>query len=178
MYTDIENVLMLNETSLKLIVPEISPDVHPDFLSRSILMEQKKTIRPLLGYDLYNELCLQISGNTLTTENRYLLENYIVIILSLSVAKRVVLKTSYQIENSGLRKKFSDSSELATSEEISYYNTALYQDDIDHFINEMIKYIKINQSLYPLFFLKTDQRKNSTDYNRQLYNFGFNISKI
>ena len=177
MSQDIFNVLLLTEASIKILIPEISPAMDGDLISRLISIEQNKTIRPLLGYTFYNELLTQVSGSTLTDANEYLLNNYIVMILALSVFNRLVITSSYQVENTGVRKKYSESSELASLQEQSYYRQQI-QDDRDFWINEMVKFICDNQADYPLYYQRTDTRLNTADPQRRKYGFGFNISKI
>lgn len=177
MNTDIVNTLLLDENTLKVLIPEISPAVDPDHITRFISMEQNKGIRPLFGYQFYNEILSQVSGSTLTTANKYLLDNYILMILSLKVFKRTILSSSYQLENTGLKKKFSNSSENSSEKEISNYRQII-QDDIDYFINEMYKFLDANYDEFPTYFSQNDTRQNTNDPNRRKYSFGFNISKI
>lgn len=175
MITDINDTLLLDEATIKLLIPEISPSVDPTMLKRFIQLEQNKHIRPLLGYTYFNQLLTEVKANTLTTANKYLLDNYVLMILSLFVFKRLIYSSSYQVENTGLRKKFSESSEIAEFKELDFYRTNL-QDDIDFYINEMIKFIDMNATDYTSYFNNTDSRCNTADPERRRYNF--QIGKI
>lgn len=175
MIVDINDVLMVDEATIKLLVPEISPSVDPTLLKRFIQLEQNKHIRPLLGYDLFNQLLTEIKANNLTVANKYLLDNYLVMILALFVFKRLIYTSSYQVENTGLRKKYSESSEIAEFREMDFYRTNI-QDDIDFYINSMIKFIDANPTEYTLYFNNTDPRCNTETPERRRYNF--QIGKI
>ena len=85
---------------------------------------------------------------------------------------------SDELENAGLRKKYSDVSEIAEQTEIAYVRSII-QTDLDFYKNEMIKYICNNQSKYPLYYNDTDARNANTDNKRSRgYDTGWNISSI
>ena len=178
MATDNVYFPLITTTQLKSLISEINNNISDDYIENVIMIEQKKQIRALLGYSLYNQIQLGVSGSTLSTADQTLYDDYIKLILAYSVYKRLVVSMSYQLENAGLRKKYSDVSELAEQTEISYVRSMI-QDDLDFYKNEMIKYICNNQSLYPLYYNDTDARNANTDNKRSRgYDTGWNISSI
>lgn len=169
---------LITATQLKTLISEINDNISNDYIQFVIETQQKKEIRHLLGYSLYNDIQEQVSGGTLSTANDTIYEDYLKMILALYCYKRLLVSMTYQLENAGLRKKYSDVSEVAESSEIRYVRSEV-QDDIDFYKKELIKYICENQSSYPLYYNDTDDRNNSVDNKRAKgYNFGWNISKI
>lgn len=169
---------LITAQQLKSLISTINDNILDDYIETLIEIEQKKSIRPLLGYSYYNEIQEQLSGNTLTTDNEIIYDDYLKLILSYSVYKRLVVDMSYQLENSGLRKKYSDVSEVADPSELTYVRKMI-QEDLDFYKTEMIKYIQENVSKYPLYFNDTDSRWNTRNNNRTKgYDFNWNIRKI
>lgn len=173
-----EKIPLLKEGTVKMLVPEINANVDGNLLKRLIVTEQEKALKPILDYCLYDEIYTQVTTNTLSAANQILMDDYIAMILSLSVYKRLVLSSTFQIENTGLRKKLSDNSEGASRNDISFMQQNI-GDDITYYTRELTKYICDNQSTYPLYFNCTDGRLNTIDRNRhQGGSLGFNVSKV
>lgn len=169
---------LITSTQLKSLISEINNAISSDYIDYVIKIEQVKNIRQLLGYSFYNEIQNQLSGSTLSTENELIYDDYLKMLLALYCYKRLVISMSFQLENAGLRKKYSDVSEVAETSEMSYVRSMI-QDDIDFYKKEMVKYICENQSSYPLYYNDTDDRYNSLDDKRiRGSKFGWNISKI
>jgi len=169
---------LITATQLKTLISEIDNAISDDYIGYVIKIEQVKQIRSLLGYSYYNQIQEGVSGSTLSTADQLIYDDYLKMILSLLCYKRLIISMTYQLENAGLRKKYSDVSEVAETGEMSYVRAEI-QDDIDFYKNEMIKYISNNQTTYPLYYSDTDARYNSVDDKRAKgYNFGWNISKI
>jgi hypothetical protein len=169
---------LISPTILKTLISEINNNISDDYIMTTIEMEQKKNIRPLLGYSFYNQIQEQYTGGTLTTANTIIYEDYVRVILAYLVYKRLINTMTYQLENSGLRKKYSDVSEVAEPNELVYIRKEI-QDDIDYYKKEMVKYLCENSSSYPLYINDTDDRYNSLDNARAKgFSFGWNISKI
>lgn len=202
---------LITPEQLKMLISTINNSISNDYIKSLIEIEQKKAIRPLLGYSLYNQIQEQysgytylstttttttlsgettttttLSGETTTTttttilsfspENEILYDDYLKMILAYSVYKRLVIDMTYQLENNGLRKKFSDVSEVAEKTELTYVRNEI-QNDLDFYKTELIKYINNNRGDYPLYFNDTDSRYNSLNDSRvKGYDFNMNIS--
>jgi len=165
---------LITAQQVKYQLPEINDAIPNELLTQNIQIVQRMNIRPILGYDWYEQLETQTSASTVSTANQYILDEYLYMIISLQVQKRLIMTNSYQLENNGLRTKLSDVSELADTQDLTYYRSDL-QNDIDFLINEMIKYIDINQNDYPLFVSKTDPRENVKGTK---YNYGFSVGRV
>lgn len=167
---------LITATQLKSLITTINNNISDEFILTLIEIEQKKVIRPILGYSFYNEIQLQVSGDTLTSDNEIIYDDYLKLILAYSVYKRLIVDMTYQLENAGLRKKYSDVSESADPSELSYVRKMI-QEDLDFYKTELVKYVQQNVSKYPLYFNDTDSRWNTRDKQRNRgYNFGMNIS--
>jgi hypothetical protein len=165
--------LMINEAILRSLVPEVNNSIDSKLIVKNIEMQQEKVIRPLLGYDFYDEILTQILNDKLTVENKLLLDEYLTMILSLATYKRLLWSASYQLENNGLRSKTSDNSDAVNRNEIAFVANQV-QSDIDHFTGEFKRYICDNQSDYPTYNSDSEGRTAGNRNN----SLGFGISKI
>jgi len=168
---------LITAQEVKAELPEVNDAIPNELLTQNIEITQKMNIRPILGYSFYEQLETQVSSSTVSVANQYLLDEYLYMIHSLHVQKRLVMTNSYQLENNGLRVKLSDVSDLAETQDLTYYRSDL-QNDIDFLVNEMIKYIDSNQSDYPAYVTRSDPRENTADENRRRYNYGFSVGKV
>ena len=172
-----EKIPLLKTSTIKILIPEINSNIDDNLIKKNLVIEQDKKLRPIIGYCLYDELYTQITTDTLSVANKKLMDDYIVMILSLSVYKRILISTTFQVENNGLRVKLSDSSETASRNDVSFVSQSI-DDDINYYTQELIKYICDNQSDYPLYFNCNDGRGHIDRKRAQTGTLGFNISRI
>jgi len=168
---------LITASQVKSQLPEVNDAIPDELLTQNIEITQKMNLRPILGYDFYEQLETQVETGSTSTANQYLFDEYLYMIHSLYVQKRLVMTNSYQLENNGLRTKLSDVSDLAETQDLTYYRSDL-QNDIDFLVNEMIKYIDTNQSDYPSYVSRSDPRENTNDEGRRRYNYGFSVGKV
>jgi len=168
---------IMTAQQIKSTLPDVNDHIPNELITQHIKIVQQMKLRPILGYDYMYELQNQVSGSSLTTANQFILDEFLYMILALHVQRRLVMGQSYQLENNGLRMKLSDVSQLAETQDITYYRSYV-ENDIDFLVNEMLKYMDANQSDYPTFISRTDPRENTLDENRRDYNYGFNIGKV
>jgi hypothetical protein len=172
---------IMTAQQVKNTLPEINDNIPNELITQHVKIVQQMKIRPLLGYDYYEELEIQTSGNTsgstLTAANQFILDEYLYMIISLHVQMRLVMGNTYQLENAGLRVRLSDVSDAAQIQDMTYYRTDL-KNDIDFLINEMKKYIDANQSSYVTYTTRSDPRENTANENRRDYNYGFSLGKV
>lgn len=168
---------IITAQQVKDTLPEVNDNIPDELIVQHIKIAQQMKIRPILGYDYLYELQTQVSGNSVTTANQFILDNYLYMILALHVQLRLTINNTYQLENAGLRLKLSDVSNVAETADINLYRTWV-QNDIDFLVNEMIKFIDENQSDYPTFITRTDPRENTLNETRRNYNWGFGIGKV
>lgn len=157
---------LITSTEVKALIPEINSNIDNSYITYNIELAQKKWLRPLLGYGLYNQIVLEVSGGTISgnTADFIIYNDYLKIILALTTHQRLVSSMSYQLENNGLRIKISEvsnSTEMATQ---NYIKNNI-QNDIDFFKSELVEYICNNRADYPLYFNDTDARDDH--YNKK-----------
>lgn len=156
---------MLTPEELKVLIPEVNNNIENSYIEYNIELAQKQVMRPLLGYGLYNQILLELSGGTITdtgnTADNTIYNDYLKLILALSTYKRLVSSMHYHLENTGLRVKLTEVSDPTDLSQQSYYKNHI-QNDIDFFKSELIEYICNNRTLYPLYFNDTDDRDDHT----------------
>jgi hypothetical protein len=92
-------------------------------------------IKPSIGEIFYNELLIQIDEDTLTTQNRTIIEEYIEPIIAYDVLSESVYATCYKMKNEGLvegqQYRFSELTNLSKK----------YKADCDVYQSIMTKYL-------------------------------------
>jgi hypothetical protein len=126
-----------NNVDDKLVKPEIKT-------------AQDMYILPALGSALYNRLQAGITANNLTSDEITLLDNYVVDTLVNYVLSELPQGMSYQFYNKGLLRKQGDNSEYPSMQDmIDVANR--YRARAEFYKQRLIKYLKQNNVLYPLY---------------------------
>jgi hypothetical protein len=126
-----------NNVDDKLVKPEIKT-------------AQDMYILPALGSALYNRLQAGITANNLTSDEISLLDNYVVDTLVNYVLSELPQGMSYQFYNKGLLRKQGDNSEYPSMQDmIDVANR--YRARAEFYKQRLIKYLKQNNVLYPLY---------------------------
>jgi hypothetical protein len=126
-----------NNVDDKLVKPEIktAQDIY---------------ILPALGSALYNRIQAGITANNLTSDEISLLDNYVVDTLVNYVLSELPQGMSYQFYNKGLLRKQGDNSEYPSMQDmIDVANR--YRARAEFYKQRLIKYLKQNNVLYPLY---------------------------
>jgi len=126
-----------NNVDDKLVKPEIKT-------------AQDMYILPALGSALYNRIQAGITANNLTSDEISLLDNYVVDTLVNYVLSELPQGMSYQFYNKGLLRKQGDNSEYPSMQDmIDVANR--YRARAEFYKQRLIKYLKQNNVLYPLY---------------------------
>jgi hypothetical protein len=126
-----------NNVDDKLVKPEIKT-------------AQDMYILPALGSALYNRLQAGVTANNLTSDEITLLDNYVVDTLVNYVLSELPQGMSYQFYNKGLLRKQGDNSEYPSMQDmIDVANR--YRARAEFYKQRLIKYLKQNNVLYPLY---------------------------
>lgn len=72
------------------------------YIIPQIIKCQDFIIEPLLGEVKYNEIILQVSGNTVSAQNDILISEYIQPIIAYYVMSEVIYVTAYKFKNKGI----------------------------------------------------------------------------
>jgi len=87
---------IMTAQEVKDTLPDINDNIPDELLEQHIKIVQQMKIRPLLGYDYLYQLQTQVSGSSLSTANDFIMTEYLEMILSLHVQRRLVMGQSYQ----------------------------------------------------------------------------------
>lgn len=155
----------LTPTEIKSIVPSININISDTMIEEATFLIQETLICDSIGREWYEEFNTQISGGTLTEDNTYIFNNYIQYLLSYGVWQYLTITLSYQLNEAGLRIKSSDHSQLAESNDLSYYRSYI-QNLIDNKRKMMYDYIRLNSGKYPLYY-----SSKYGDEPKSIYNF-------
>lgn len=144
---------IMTNVEVKTYAPEINQSIQKVLVDSAILFTQDSLIKDSIGQEWYDQILSQLSGGTgyTTTENQYIIDNYLKHILAYGVWQYLAITLSLQLNDSGLRIKTSDHSQAAESKDIAFIRDFI-QNYIDSRRKEMKRYIDNNKTLYPLYY--------------------------
>jgi len=141
---------LITEAEIKEICTAIDQNIDPSFLNLYILAVQSNYVRPLLGKDLYNQIMTQAASNTLSTDNRTLVD-----LMKRPIAFWVwaesVWELTYRTTNAGVVASADDKFIVAEPHVIDA-QMERYKNYAENWWNNDVKeYLCDNPSLYPLY---------------------------
>lgn len=141
-------------------------DDNSDYKKLGFIIEtvQQIQIRALLGQNLYNELMIQSvpPATSLTTENKTLLDDYLLMIIALYVLSEAPVVFKYRFMNKNIVSQEADGTASASLDEIKHLND-VFTTKAQSLAATMVDYIKANQSLYPAYFNNTGIYQQTPD---------------
>jgi hypothetical protein len=143
-------VILISEKYLKNF-SSIDINVDSKNLLSSIYKAQENHLLPLLGTDLYNAICLQASGNTLTTLNSTLLNSYIRPCLAAYSIYELPDNLEFQITNTGIQELRSNNSDTTDESKFNKLKVKLLL-DAQSLAEKLSRYLIGNSSNYPLYY--------------------------
>lgn len=161
---------LLTATEVKTLCPMININIDDTLIEYTVELTQNTLLIDSIGQEFYEEIFGQKSGNTLTTNNQYLWNNFLQHIVALGTWLNLTINLSYQLNEAGLRVKTSDHSTLAEAGDIGFYRTYI-QNMIDNKRLALHNYIRFHQ-YYPLYY------SNKYGDNPQNNIFNFKIGKV
>lgn len=147
--------LFIDPETFYAMVPSARKVSDTQSMYYSIAMCQKKTIRDILGQDLYDDILAKYtlyvdSGTSMSTEYTYLMNNYLKPILSIDTYRRLIDVLSNKLGDAGLR-TVQETTTFPSEGNDKYIIKKELMDDINTFIKDMKKYIYDNQSSFTLY---------------------------
>lgn len=167
--------ILLSESQLKQYT-SVNENLDMNFFRNQIWYCEWKFIDPLLGTDLYQEIVLQHSANTLTSLNQTLYENYIVPCLCNYVLSESIDIIHNRIDNVGMHNR-SDTNMTPADREDRESSKIQYRNQAALFADKMTKYLFQNADSYPLFLngnLTMEKSKPSGGGTRSSFYLGKN----
>ena len=158
--------MILTVEQIKALVPSINININDKMIEEACTLVEHTILADSIGQEFYEEIRDQVSGNTLTTDNKYLFDNYLQYIVAYSIWQYLTITLSYNLNEAGVRIKTSDHSTLAESTDINYYRTYI-QNFIDNKRDQMNKYIRLINNNYPKYY----SNKYGDSPSEHIYNF-------
>jgi hypothetical protein len=172
------NAVFIDEDALKG-ASIINENVDMKMLTPTIKLVQDKYLLRLLGtgefVDLQNKIAGVFqdgtSGNTLNTNDTFLLDNYISPLMIWGVLKEAPYELTYKFMNKGVSKMSSTNSQPVSLEEIKTLVDRA-SNNFDWYSQRIIFYLNANTGLYPEYLVvKTmdDVAPTSRGYSSKIY---------
>jgi hypothetical protein len=143
------NVLFISESFVKdnTLLHE---NIDFKFIRPVIILCQDIHLQPKLGTTLYNEIKIQIIGNSLTTANQTLLDDYIQPMLLYWIQAEAPSAISYKFLNKGLMQQNSENSVTASLDEINFISHK-YKDRAEWYTERLVSFLLENDNDYPAY---------------------------
>lgn len=125
-------------------------NVDEKLIKPEIKTSQDMYILPALGSALYNRLQSGIECSNLTCDEKTLLDDYVADTLVNYVLSELPQGLSFQFYNKGLIRKSSDNTDVPSMQDLIDIANR-YRARAEFYKQRMIKYLKQNQVLYPLY---------------------------
>lgn len=140
--------MIINQTYLKEYSP-IPLNYNLDELMPMLNLTESIWVRPLLGVEMYDEICAQVKDNTLTPENATLLtEGGLWQMLGVAVCYENLYQITYHLSEAGITKAKTDFSESIDLKELTYYATHL-RAQLESLKKYTFKWLQEHSESYP-----------------------------
>ena len=143
------NVLFVSEEKLKSYT-SIHESVSPADLTPYVLQAQDIYMLNYLGQTFYNQLVTQITNGTISTPNRWLLDNYIGSILCNYAMYHALPFLKYKIFNKSILSPNSENSSAIALDELKFLQTQV-REVAESYVDQMQTYLSNNLGQYPAY---------------------------
>lgn len=129
----------------------VDSNVDDQLILKSINDAQEIELQQVIGTKLLNTLKTQIDTNTLTADNTYLLDNYILPTLSMYSVYFLALHLNFRVTARGVVTKEADSSSPVDVDSLNDYREEI-RNVAEFYAQRLIRYVLANISKYQDFF--------------------------
>lgn len=126
----------------------VQSNVEENLLSAVIYRVQKSMVRPLLGRKLYNRLLEGIRDSNLTSDESFLIDEYILDCIICASDFRSVIHTTYEIRNKTTGITLDQNQRPVTTDEGKILRDIL-RSDYEVARHDIICYLRNNSTLFP-----------------------------
>jgi hypothetical protein len=133
----------------------IDENVDERLMLDTIWTAQREHIKPLLGTDLYDDILAKAAAATLASNDLTLVNEYIAPCLTKWVMFEMTLIQSYKYRNKGVVQQNSENSQPTSYENLSHLFD-MWRDKAEMFGQDLIRYVKANTDLFPLYLTNND----------------------
>jgi len=160
----IENYPIITPSQFRTIV-WVDPAISDLIIASAIQTEQITRIYDLLGHIYYNDIVLEVSGNTLSTADSTIYNDYLIYILSWLTANRLFLDMRIPLKENGPRIDDTQTSEDDQKDSVWSVKRNDFQNLANVKIKHMLHYINFHMADYPDYYNWRDGN------NRRKFNF-------
>jgi hypothetical protein len=128
----------------------IENNVDDKIITSTISMVQDMNLQPILGSSLYNEISSQIDNNNITSDNKILLDEYILNYLLHTVTSECVVAMNFRFANKGIVTQNSENQYPVSVKELELIQTK-FQGKADFYAQRLSLFLEQNCTKYPLF---------------------------
>jgi hypothetical protein len=143
------NVLFVSEEKIKSYT-SIHESVSPEDLTPYVLQAQQIYLYNYLGATFYNQLVTQITNSTISTPNRWLLDNYIGQILVNYAFYHALPFLKYKVFNKSVLSPIAENSPAIGLDELKFLQTQV-REVAESYVDQMQVYLSNNLSQYPAY---------------------------
>ena len=141
---------MISASTVRQYVPEININISDSLINNATVFIQDTLVKDSIGQVWFDNLYNSITGNTVSTADQYVKNNWLDAILSYGVWKHLVITMSLQLLEAGLRIKISDHSSAAETKDMAFMRTYI-ENFIDSKRQEMYRYVRDHTHDYPYY---------------------------
>ena len=140
-------VLLISENTIK-DNSVVTANLDGKYIQSAIKNAQDMALLPLLGSQLFNEVCAQVQDNNIEDRIKVLLDEYIQPILLNAAISNIIVNVSLKIKNMGIVSTNDTNVSNVSLRDVQWmkqnydYNTNFYS-------NRCLEYLRHNKSLYP-----------------------------
>lgn len=143
------NVLFISEEKIKSYT-SIHESVSPEDLTPYVLQAQDIYMLNYLGQTFYNQLKDQITNGTISSPNRWLLDNYIGSILCNYAMYHALPFLKYKIFNKSILSPIAENSPSIGLDELKFLQNQV-REVAESYVDQMQTYLSNNLSQYPAY---------------------------
>jgi hypothetical protein len=155
---------LISTTNLKAL-SYITSNVDDLLLSTLITRVQDTVLESILGSQLFNRLLAGVNDDDLNANETDLLDNYIAPCLVAAVERRSIDMTTLELRQIGLSKVSSEGVSNASENEMNRVDNSLNK-DYNFYRERLIRFLKLNYTLYPEYTSYYDYLYPCTDVNQ------------
>ena len=162
-------VLLISENTLKKD-SLINNNVDSLYIVPAIQMAQEQGLQSLIGTKLYKRICDDVENNNLTTDYKYLLDEYITPYLEYKVLADIQLPLNYKFRNLGVNQT-TDERTYTPSLRDTQYLIEFYDNKAKFYSNRIYDYLCANCKKYKEFRKKdscADLAANKQSYQTNI----------
>lgn len=150
-------VLFISENYLKQ-TSVINDNTDMKILTPTIIWVQDMYVQKLLGQDLFEEIKTQIDTNTVSVNNAYLLDNFLLKIIVNYTLMESTPEFKYRYMNKGLMTKSSDNSQSVDPTELQA-EMDRWRSRAEFYSDNLRRYLRVNVATYPKYLTNLTYEK-------------------